>query len=210
MSNAGPIEKLVSEWLANGHGRLGQVAIRRSDEGWEMVHVSDAEKPAGALTAHQGPFAALEISKYNEAGAFRALKGAFDLAPGWVLRLHDLAEVREALDAFYPAALGLWAAHLGGRVRTASLRETLQRQTGIYRITQTLTDAGARNIVENRCWSTCLRVRLWDIDEIPASAHPDTPHGVLPFLCPEACNLLVSDAREEALAEGQALRAETS
>jgi len=207
----GPIENLVSQWLAEGHGRLGQLAIRRGeDTSWEIVHVADAEKPPGSLTPHQGPFAALEIAKYNEAGRFRALRGAFDLAPGWILRLRDLGEVREALDAFYPAALGLWVAYLAGRVRTASLRETFQRQTGIYRITQTLSDAGARNIIENRCWSTCLRVRLWEIDNAAASSPPQAANGVIPFLCPEACNLLVSDAREQALAEGQATRAETS
>jgi sirohydrochlorin cobaltochelatase len=74
------------------------------------------------------------------------------------------------------------------------LRETLGRQTGMYRVTQKLTDPQARELIDRVC-TGCLKHRLWEI-AIANPSSPAFPAGSLPLLCQEACNLLVAQARE--------------
>ncbi|MEO6053450.1 MAG: hypothetical protein ABIP97_05500, partial [Chthoniobacterales bacterium] len=86
------------------------------------------------------------------------------------------------------------------------LRETLSRQTGMYRVTQKASDEQAREVIVKTCNSEqgCLRKILWQIA-------PDVPHAVLlpdkfsphptpgdvPLLCMETCNFLVAAIRQK-------------
>jgi hypothetical protein len=85
----------------------------------------------------------------------------------------------------------------------------LNRQTGMYRVTRQLTDDQARDLVKEACRSDsrCLRTILWGIEEgrspdflppsksDPAFDQTGQKRAALPFLCLEACNLLVAAAR---------------
>jgi 4Fe-4S iron-sulfur cluster binding domain len=79
----------------------------------------------------------------------------------------------------------------------------------MYRVTRKLTDDQAQSLVKEACRSDgrCLRTILWGIelkhppDFLPSSKSDPTvdqtgqSRAALPFLCLEACNLLVAAAR---------------
>ena len=119
-----------------------------------------------------------------------------------------------ALELFYPARLGAWRAFQNGRLDATPLRETLGRQTGMYRVTGKLTGEQADALVGRFCRSDgrCLRTILWRLDAagtVPSTRLPSekfdpacdqTTGGkagpdFVPLLCQEVCNLLVAEAR---------------
>lgn len=186
------VEKALADWLAGGGDRMGEIAIARVPAGWELRHADDAGR--ADLTAHAQPEAARHLANLDAAGNFRPLKTAPTLVRGWRLVLSDVAAVRRALDYFYPAMTGVWLSHTRGELVPVVLRETLGRQTGMYRVTQKLTDPQARELIDRVC-TGCLKHRLWEI-AIANPSSPAFPAGSLPLLCQEACNLLVAQARE--------------
>ena len=155
---------------------------------------------------------AIEIAKFDDAGNYRPLKTAPNLRHGWRLELVDLSEVARALDYFYPGRLAMFAAWKENRLTTTPLRETLDRQSGMYRIAAKISDEQIDDLVGNFCRSDggCLRTILWKRDErgaVPSTKlppekfdpdHDQTERGarVIPLLCQEACNLLVNECRK--------------
>lgn len=199
-----PILSSLSEWLASGGRRLGQLSIEPSDRGFELRHSADVARPASELQSHEGPVAAREIARWDDAGKFRPLKTAPNLRHGWRLHVADLAGLREALDALYPAALGTWLRFQEGVAAPVPLRETLGRQSGMYRITALLTDEECGEVVSRTCNSAdgCLRRIAWTLDGVrrpPGVAEEEfqlsAPPGHWPLVCPEACHWLVGRAR---------------
>ena len=204
---------------ASGPIRMGQIVCVRLPDGYELRHRDDAARPDGELALHDDPEDAAQLALYDDAGAYRPLKTAPNLRHGWRLVVPDEAALRLALDGFYPARLGAWRAFEAGTLRATPLRETLGRQTGMYRVTGKLTDEQADALVGRFCRSDggCLRTILWRRDAAgtaPSSllppekydpAHDQTGQGVaadrgeqggfVPLLCQEACNLLVAEAR---------------
>jgi sirohydrochlorin cobaltochelatase len=133
------------------------------------------------------------LAKYDDAGSYRPLKTAPNLRHGWRLVLGSIEELHLALDLFYPAALGTWLAHEAHTLTAVPLRGTLGRQSGMYRVTQLITDVQAREVIQSTCVDGCLRQRLWTIDGVnPEAVGFSLP---LPILCAEACNLLVAACR---------------
>jgi sirohydrochlorin cobaltochelatase len=182
----------LSAWLARGGTRIGQIALRATAEGYELRHLEDEARADLALFTRWED--ARPLAAADDAGAFRPLKTAPNLRHGWRLVLREVADVRRALDYFYPAMLGVAESHARGALTAVPLRETLSRQTGMYAITKTITDEQARTMIDRFC-AGCLKQRLWEI----ADANPTSPHfppQVLPLLCHEACNLLVAEARK--------------
>jgi sirohydrochlorin cobaltochelatase len=110
------------------------------------------------------------------------------------LQLAGPESVHRALDFLYPAMVGVWHSHSTGRLTPVVLRETLARQTGMYRITQKVTDDQARETVDVFC-SGCLKHRLWEIATLNPDALKPTKDE-LPLICHEACNLLVAEIRK--------------
>src|SRR5260370_213515 len=108
----------------------------------------------------------LEIARYDDGGKYRPLKTAPNLRRGWQLELVDLGELRRALDYFYPGRVAVLAASTEARLSTTPLRETLDRQSGMYRIAAKISDAQIDNVVGNFCKSDggCLRTILWKRD----------------------------------------------
>ena len=155
---------------------------------------------------------AIELSKFDDSGNYRPLKTAPNLPRGWRLELATLDELRRALDYFYPGRLAVFAAWKGDKLRTTPLRETLARQSGMYRVAAKISDEQIDNVAGNFCRSDsgCLRTILWKRDRrgtIPSTKlppakfdplHDQTGHckRCLPLLCQEPCNLLVNECRK--------------
>ncbi len=189
----------LEQWLAAGGGTIGQISVQSLPQGYELTHVDDRD--SDNLTVYEEPEAAHRISKNDAQGEYRPLKTASSLVPGWRIRLKTSAEVLATLDIFYPAAIGMWARHLQKpeELRVYQLMETLERQTGMYRYARTISEAGRRKIVDERCHKTCLRRILWDDGQSRDATSENS--GEIPIFCPEICNHLVADARVQASQE---------
>ena len=204
-------QRAADEWLGNPTYRIGQILVQRTPDGaFALCHRDDAGQ--SDLAMYRDAEAAVSIAQYDDAGAYRPLKTAPNLRHGWLLVLADRAAVRVALDLFYPGRLPAYAAWRRGALQTTALRDTLERQTGMYRITANITDEQANELVGNFCRSDggCLRTIRWNRDAnatVPSTllppekynpAHDQTGRGeaVIPLLCQEPCNLLVAEARK--------------
>ena len=207
----GKLEEALASALAEGRCRIGQILIvARGAGGFELCHRRDVD--LADLERFDRVTDARAIAMNDDAGNFRPLKSAPTLRRGWVLSLADLATLRLALEYFYPAAVGEWLALREGRLRVAPLRQTVSRQTGMYRVTGKITTAQADELAGENCASStgCLRTILWKIED-DGAAPTSLPHEkfafdfdqtgagecVIPLPCAEICNLLVAAAREK-------------
>jgi 4Fe-4S binding protein/cobalt chelatase family protein len=217
------IEQLLQECLGSGPINLGELVVREIEPGPFAIRHWKDDGSQQKLAIETGSIAALEIVRYDEQGNYRALKGAPNLRTGWELRLESVTEVRRAIDYFYPGAFSTWLAFNRGEVTPVDLRQTLARQTGMYRVTHRLTGLQAEELATRFCQSRsgCLRTILWTIDgKAPEKYLPRSkfdpqadqlgecrnehakeegrgaPHSRVPFLCVEACNLFVAEARK--------------
>ena len=193
--------------MEGGKVRIGEVLGLQDGEGYVLCHHADAEhlQAEGALKWQSDPIAALDLAKLDEEGMFRSLKSAPNLRRGWALRLADASALRQALDYFYPAAVGLAMKQAAGTLSPVALRTNLARQTGMYRFTNTIRDDQAVDMVARCCDSAtkCLRRITWDLAvgqplEGAAAGKRETTSaaGTIPLLCIEVCPHLVSEARK--------------
>jgi sirohydrochlorin cobaltochelatase len=205
-----PLEKALAAVL-NHSSRFGQIFIERTSSGGFVLCHRDDEK-ARDLEILRKPDDALGIARCDDAGKYRPLKTAPNLRHGWRLELVDLGELRLALDYFYPGRLAMFTARTENRLSTTPLRETLDRQSGMYRVAAKILDEQIDDVVGNLCRSDggCLRTILWKRDmrgTIPSTrlppekfdpGHDQTGRGenTIPLLCQEACNLLVAECRK--------------
>jgi sirohydrochlorin cobaltochelatase len=190
----------LERWLASGGEIVGQVRISRSEAGWELRHVEDAGR--SDLETFTTGVQARSLANLDDAGVYRPLKTAPNLRRGWRLVLANVAEVRKAVEGFYPGMLGLWLARRAGEVEAVPLRETLARQTGMYRVTQKITDEHAQEMIGRVCHPGCIKTILWQlapglpIATLPPEKFLAPAEGALPLWCQEACNILVAEARK--------------
>jgi len=209
--NALAQERALGDWLAAGLRWIGQLAIECHGNGsFTIAHRGDATQ--NDLEVHSCADDAAELARFDDAGNYRPLKTAPNLRHGWKLMLSGLAELRVALDLFYPGRLEAFSAFQKQELVTTPLRETLDRQSGMYRIAAQIDDQQADELIGNYCRSDggCLRTILWrrDLENTVAStglppekfapAYDQTGGSkpVVPLLCQEACNLLVAEARK--------------
>ena len=217
------IEQLLQECLGSGPINLGELVVREVEPGLFVIRHWKDDGSQQKLAIETGSIAALEIVRYDEQGNYRALKGAPNLRTGWELQLESVTEVRRAIDYFYPGAFSTWLAFNRGEVTPVDLRQTLTRQTGMYRVTQRLTGFQAEELAARFCQSHsgCLRTILWTIDgkaperylprskfdpqadqlgeqkgKLSKDGGAGAPPYRVPFLCVEACNLFVAEARK--------------
>ena len=192
--------ELLVHCLESNRFLIGQILLS-SD--YTMRHVADADRVD--LDLFTSATDARLIARYDPQGEFRPLKTAPNLKRGWLLTLDSLEEMERAIEYFYPSALGLWLSFLNGSLHPTCLRQTLDRQTGMYRITQLLKPDQAQELVAKCCTSDggCLRTILWDLTPGESlSGFPveklslDTfPANRIPLICRELCNLVVAAAR---------------
>jgi sirohydrochlorin cobaltochelatase len=194
---------------------FGQILIQKTKTGGFVLSHRDDE--TGQSKPSRNAQDAIEIAKYDDAGNYRPLKTAPNLRHGWRLELDTLEELRRALDYFYPGRLAVFAAWKGGKLQTTPLRETLDRQSGMYRVAAKISDSQIDNLVAGFCRSNggCLRTILWKRDGDGAIASTKLPKEkfdpardqaasdarrstttAIPLLCQEACNLLIAECRK--------------
>ncbi|TLD70470.1 hypothetical protein FEM03_12130 [Phragmitibacter flavus] len=208
------------EGIPDGTFTMGQLHIGPASgkEGWLICHVDDASA-LDDLELHTDPTAARDLGIYDDAGIYRPIKTAPNLKRGWKLHLSTREELRLAIDFFYPAALGLWEHRQAGTLQPVSLRETLGRQTGMYKFANTITDEQAQALVARECgsYAKCSRRLTWKLDDQqpltqialekqPLNADDSVAGDVVPLLCVEACTHVVGAAREQAKANFQAAK----
>jgi sirohydrochlorin cobaltochelatase len=203
-------ERALEAWLAKGLRFIGQIAIDcRVDAIFVLTHRDDAGRTD--LELHDNAEAAIKLARFDDGENYRPLKTAPTLRHGWTLTATNLADLRLALDHFYPGRLAAFCAFEKEELRTTPLRETLARQSGMYRIAAQIREDQADDLVGNFCRSDggCLRTILWRRDRAgtvpstklppekfdPAFDQTGAGQAVVPLLCQEACNLLVAEAR---------------
>jgi sirohydrochlorin cobaltochelatase len=195
---------------------FGQILVRtREGTGFVLSHRDD--ESLDLLQTYRDAEEAIGIAKYDDAGNYRPLKTAPNLQHGWRLELATVEELRRALDYFYPSRLAVFAVWKSGQLKTTPLRETLDRQSGMYRVAAKISDPQINDLVADFCRSDgrCLRTILWKrdrhgviastklpkekfdpgIDQIVARPESPTP-ATVPLFCQEACNLLVAECRK--------------
>jgi len=198
--------------------RIGQIAIQKLDDGVLALSHRDDET-RNDLKLFHSPDDAIEIARYDDAGNYRPLKTAPNLQHGWRLELTTLDALSRALDYFYPGRLAVFAAWKSGRLRTTPVRDTLDRQSGMYRVAAKISDEQIDCVVGDFCRSDggCLRTILWKRDKQGTAASTKLPPekfdpaygqvraptqpgsaipATVPLLCQEACNLLVAECRK--------------
>jgi sirohydrochlorin cobaltochelatase len=203
---------------------FGQILVQETTTGHFVLSHRD-DKSVDQLKVFRSAEDASNIAKYDDAGNYRPLKTAANLRHGWRLELDTLEELQRALDYFYPGRLAVFNAWKDGRLQTRPLRETLDRQSGMYRVAAKISDSQIDDLVADFCRSNggCLRTILWKrdqegaiasaklpkekfdpgFDQVMASKPPGSPTpgttaipATVPLLCQEACNLLVAECRK--------------
>ena len=209
--------------IDSGIHRMGQLSIHSdfSNGCFTLCHIDDSDLARApgtpGLEVFEGPSAAREISTYAPDGTYRFAKGQTTLKRGWLMRLANAEELRQALDQFYPAGLGLFLALRKGSLEIENLRDKLNRQTGMYRFARNVSDEGAQELVQSVCGPAhqCAKKILWQIDSttplVPseASLYNGIPGEIpeneaIPLLCREACNHFVAECRRVAKREFEA------
>ena len=198
----------LRQLIQAGYRAIGELEFAETPGGFRLYHRADRNSLAKARIL-RSPEDAREVAKFDRTARYRPLKGAPNLASGWVLELQNLDALKRALDYFYPGAVGTWRALREKNAPAVSLRQTLNRQSGMYRIAQKISTGQAENLVQKFCRSSdrCLRTILWGIEPDqrsgflpPSKSDPSvdqTGEGrkVIPYLCLEGCNMLVAAAR---------------
>lgn len=208
---SGPAQEIaLARWLAGGLRCIGQISIEARDDGtFALTHREDT--PRSDLVPYAHADDAARLARFDNAGNYRPLKTAPNLRQGWRLTVPDRKALGIALDLFYPGRLAAFLAWETGTLVSTPLRETLQRQTGMYRSAAKISDAEANTLAGSFCRSDggCLRAILWKRDPEGTNASAllppekfDPTHDqaglgqpTIPLLCQEACNLLVAEAR---------------
>jgi sirohydrochlorin cobaltochelatase len=216
---ADPVEKLL-ETVCNDFRSfcVGEILVRKTSTGRLALSHRD-EKATDQLKTFRSAEDAIEIAKHDEARNYRPLKTAPNLRHGWRLELETVEDLRRALNYFYPGRLAVFAAWKSDKLQTTPLRETLDRQSGMYRAAAKISDSQINDLVADFCRSNggCLRTILWKRDADGAIASTKLPKekfdpardqvttsnpprsaipATVPLLCQEACNLLVAECRK--------------
>jgi sirohydrochlorin cobaltochelatase len=211
-------QQLLQALVAEKVSRVGQLEIEQLEGGFVLSHRDDIGR--NDLKQHEIDDA-FEIARFDDAGNYRPLKTAPTLRHGWKIFARDLLQVERVIDTIYPGRLAMLCAFKSGELIATSLRETLNRQSGMYRVAAKISDEQIDGLVGEFCRSGggCLRTILWKRDasnKIPSSRLPPEkfepavdqylsakrPRPAtaatesIPLLCQEACNLLVAEARK--------------
>jgi sirohydrochlorin cobaltochelatase len=180
--------------------KIGEVAIRPTDDdSYHLLHHGDLECDPAGLRILPTPEDLRELIRHEPEGDFRPLRAAPNLQRGWLLHAPDLPGLLLAFDYIYPGELANWTSWRHGALPTTAWRETAERQTGRFRVVREIDDAAICELTTQVCEPGCLKRRLW----APASEPIETALTEIPLLCPEACNFLVSKAREKLKGPGE-------
>ena len=131
---------------------FGQVSVHKATAGgFVLSNRDDEDRQDLQIFRHSED--AIEIAKYDDAGEYRSLKTAPNLRHGWRLELATVEQLERALDYFYPGRLAVFAAWKSGQLKTTPLRETPDRQSGMYRVASKISDPQVDDLVADFCRS---------------------------------------------------------
>ena len=192
------LSDFVHEACSNSRGKMvGQILVSVTTESEiELRHVEDRLIPKRDLRAVDSMDRLRELILRDAAGEFRPLRTAPNLQRGWSMTVDCVSNIhalREILDYLYPAEAANWSLWKDGKLPVTPWQETAERQTGRFRVVRELGDEGARELAAQVCDRGCLKRRLWS----PCAQEVAPAPNEIPLLCPEACNYLVSKAREK-------------
>lgn len=157
-------------------------------------HVADRETDVASLDAYDESTELRDFVRFTDDGAYRPLKTAPTLPPGWVLGDLDGDELCRAVEEVYPATVANWHRERNGELDVTHFEETAARQTGMYADIGKLDRDALERAVESCCAdSECLKRRQWDATE---DDELDAPRGDGEFPCREPCSLIVAASRE--------------
>lgn len=174
----------------------GEIIIRKRDGAFELCHNADRDSSPPQLK-RISIVEARRLATYNKAGQFRPLHSAPDLPNGWILLCQNEVELWRALQEFYPGSVPDWFG-VQNNAKITDYREFTNRQSGMYRISQLLTDEQAANVTRAGCHARfCLKQRLW---AVPGLAR-DNVATKSEIPCLEPCAVLLELARKAARIE---------
>ncbi|QQL44651.1 CbiX/SirB N-terminal domain-containing protein [Sulfuriroseicoccus oceanibius] len=185
-------QKFLEAKLGSGELTIGQVLVRKTADGeFSLTHVDDRESDSlRAINAHDE---LRRMTLFDATDEYRPLRSANNLQSGWVVTVPSIDAVLEALDFLYPAAVGVARSQEQGTLPVCEISDKFNRQTGMYHITGLANEEQTEEVVAARCAAHCLKTPLWEQKSKPSS--PAAGTNTIPLLCPEACNMLVADAR---------------
>jgi hypothetical protein len=130
---------------------------------------------------------------FTASGQFRPLHTSPDLPHGWLLECPNAQDLWRALQDFYPGSIPDWFAVESGAPCVTDYREFSNRQSGMYRITQLLSDSQVADVTRASCQVRfCLKRRLWTVDGLER----DAEHVKSAIPCLEPCAILLELARK--------------
>lgn len=189
------VESLLELLPAGEDRRFGEIFVEHlPDASFRARHRDDRETLEG-LEELDSVRALREMAKWDADGEYRPLKTAPTLKSGWITTCDDPIEFLKRLDAIYPAVFATWVAYERGDHHPTPLRDTLDRQTGMYRFAGSITDQMANQIMRETCARGCLRTIAWPIDNSCPVSRLKRPARDIPVICTEACTFAVSEAR---------------
>jgi len=179
---------------------FGEVLISIAGDGYELRYREDR----GAAGLRDVPIAELRsLAATTEAGEFRPLKAAPNLRRGWRCLARSAQELEEALRHLYPGAVADWFAARQTPPPVTDYRAFTARQSGMYRVTTTLSDGQVAAVARAGCHKRfCLKQRLWTVDGLEQDRAEDKSL----LACLEPCAVLLEFARviARALERGEA------
>lgn len=171
---------------------LAQVLVTRTPPGFSLRHLDDRlSDPENLRLLSLDQLRTLVQS--TSAGAFRPLKSAPNLSPGWRHEADGPGDLASALNEIYPNALADWFAATEPHPPVTGYRAFTARQSGMYRITTFLDDTQAATVIRACCHRKfCLKQRMWTV----AGLEPDraVEKSIIP--CLEPCAVLLEFARQ--------------
>ncbi len=208
--------------LAAGSCVIGQIRIVPNGNGYLLSHRDDITR--ADLCVYKDADAAIDLARFDDSGKYRPLKTAPNLSHGWSLWVASIGEVQRAIESLYPGRLPVLAAFHQHRLEQTPLRQTLDRQTGMYRVAANISDERIDDVVGEICRSDCgcLRTILWKKNargDLPSQQLPGRKFDVrqdqveeidaagrgaensVPLLCQEACTVLIDACRKAVQAE---------
>ena len=175
--------------------RFGELYLTRDTSGVFAARHRDDRESEDGLEMVESCHNLRELAKFDSDGEYRPLKTAPTLRSGWITKSDDAAEFLARLDAIYPAVFATWIAYDKGELDPVSLRDTLDRQTGMYKFAGSITDQMANEIMRSTCGKGCVRLIAWPIDNSCPVSRLKAAKKTLPVICTEACTFAVSEAR---------------
>jgi sirohydrochlorin cobaltochelatase len=174
-----------------------QILIERQGAQFHLRHVEDRSRSPGDLKSLSIPDLR-KLAMFDAAGQFRPLRAAPDLRSGWICDCRSPEELWRALQELYPGSVPDWYATQSGPPPVTNYRAFTDRQSGMYRITQHLSDAQAAHVIAACCPAKfCLKRRLWTVEGLA----PDAPESKSAIPCLEPCAVLLELARKAARIE---------